>query len=75
VLGWTAIVIAGCGVLFNLPALVLGFSFLWNWVRVNSSDGPYFRWSYVAVGLVCLMLSGLGLGLATARFGKRVFAS
>jgi hypothetical protein len=48
---WTAIVIAACGVFFNLPALVLGFSFLWNWVWVHTSDGPYFRWSYPAMRL------------------------
>jgi hypothetical protein len=73
VLRWTAIVIAGCGAFFNLPSLVFGFRFLWDWVRVHSSDGPYFRWSYLIVGLVCLLLSGLGLGLAARAIWRKSF--
>jgi hypothetical protein len=73
VLRSTAIVIAGCGALLNLPALVLGFCFLWNWIRVHTSDGPYFQWSYLAAGLVCLLLSGIGLELAARAIWKRDF--
>jgi hypothetical protein len=73
VLGWIAILMAGCGAFFNLPALVLGFSFLWNWIRVHTSDGPYFRWSYLAVSLVCLLLSGMGLGLAARAIWRKSF--
>ena len=65
--------IAGSGVFFNLPALVLGFSFLWNWVRVHASDGPYFRWWYLVVSLVCLLLSGVGLGLAARAIWRKSF--
>lgn len=72
-LRWTAIVIAACGMFFNLPALVLGFSFLWNWVRVHTSDRPYFQWSYLVVSLVCLLLSGMGLGLAARAIWKKSF--
>ena len=73
VLRWMAIVIAGCGAFFNLPALALGCHFLWDWVRVHSSDGVYFRWPYLVVGLVCLLLSGLGLGLAARAIWKKSF--
>lgn len=65
--------VAACGVFLNLPALVLGFSFLWNWVRVHTSDGPYFRWSYLGVGLLCLLFSGLGLGLGARAIWKKNF--
>ncbi len=73
VLRWTAVLIAACGAFFNLPALVLGFSFLWNWIRVHTSEGPYFRWSYLVVSLVCLLLSGLGLGLAARAIWRKNF--
>jgi hypothetical protein len=73
VLRWTAIVIALCGAIFNLPALFLGSSFLWNWVRVHILDGPYFRWSYLVVGLVCLLLSGVGIGLAARAIWRKGF--
>jgi hypothetical protein len=73
VLRGTAILIAGLGALFNLPALVLGLSFLWDWLRVYSSHGPYFRWSYLIVGLVCLLLSGSGLGLAARAIWRKSF--
>ena len=64
--------LAGCGALFNVPALVLGLSFLWKWIQVQTSDGPYFRWSYFVTGLVCVVLCGLGFGLAMrAIWGKR----
>lgn len=56
--------LAGCGALFNVPALVVGLSFLWMWIQVQTSDSPYFRWSYFVVGLVFVVLSGLGFGLA-----------
>ena len=69
----TAIVIAVCGVIFNLPALVLGSSSLWDWLRVHILDGPYFRWSYLVVGLVCLLLSGLGIGLAARAIWSKDF--
>jgi hypothetical protein len=51
---------------FNVPALVVGLSFLWKWIQVQTSDGPYFRWSYLMAGLVCVLLFGLGFGLAVA---------
>jgi hypothetical protein len=71
-LKWTAIVLAGCGGLFNVPALVLGLSLLWRWIQVHTSDGPYFRWSYLGVGLICVVLSGLGFGLSIrAIWGER----
>jgi hypothetical protein len=73
VLRWATIAIAGCGAFFILPTLIFGFSFLQNWVRVYSSDGPYFQWSYLTVGLVCVLFSGLGLGLAVRAFGRRAF--
>jgi hypothetical protein len=63
-LKWTAIVIAGFGALANLPALVLGSSFLLDWVRLHTSNGPYFKWQYLATSMICLLLSGLGLGMA-----------
>lgn len=72
VLKWLAVVVAVFGTAFNLPALVLGSSFLWTWIRVQTSDGPYFRWPYLVAGLVCMLLSALGLSLAArAVWGKR----
>lgn len=72
VLKWLAFAVAVCAAAFNLPALVLGSSFLWTWVRVQTSDGPYFRWPYLVAGLACALLSALGLGLtARAVWGKR----
>lgn len=72
ILKWTAIVLAACGALFNIPALVLGLSFLWEWVQVRASHGPYFRWSYATAGLLCVVISALGLELAVRAFrGKR----
>ncbi|MFY9730202.1 MAG: hypothetical protein WB723_06400 [Candidatus Acidiferrales bacterium] len=73
ILRWTAIVIAGFAVFFNLPTLIYGSSFVWEWVRVHTSDGPYFRWSYLLVGLVCLLISGLGLGLAARAICRKRF--
>src|ERR1700733_451869 len=61
---WTTIIIAGVGTLANLPALVTGFSLLRDWVRVLSSDGPYFKWHYLLTALICLSASLLGLGMA-----------
>jgi hypothetical protein len=72
-LRWTAIVIAAFGAFFNLPALVLGFSFLWNWVRVHTTDGPYFRWPYLVAGVICLLLSVLGLRLAAQAIWRKKF--
>jgi hypothetical protein len=72
ILVWTAIVIAGCGAFFNLPPLVIGVSFLWNWVQVHTSAGAYFRWPYFVTGLICVMLGMSGMALATqAVWGKR----
>lgn len=72
VLKWTSIVLAACGAFFNVPALVFGLSFLRNWIEVQTSNGPYFRWSYFVAGLVFVALSGLGFGLAVrAIWGKR----
>lgn len=64
--------LAACGALFNVPALVLGLSFLWKWIEVHSSHGPYFRWPYLVAALTCVVLSGLGFGFAIrAIWGKR----
>ncbi|HUB79051.1 MAG TPA: hypothetical protein VMB03_09660, partial [Bryobacteraceae bacterium] len=38
--------------------------FLWDWIRVRSSHSAYFHWPYFTAGLICLLASGLGLGLA-----------
>jgi hypothetical protein len=52
--------------------LVLGFSFLWKWIQLQTYSGPYFRWSYLLMGFVCVLLAALGFGLAMrAIWGKR----
>jgi hypothetical protein len=72
ILGWTAVVLAACGMFFNFPSLVIGISFLWNWIQVHASSGAYFRWSYLVAGLICVMLALSGLALAAqAVWGKR----
>lgn len=64
--------LAACGTFFNVPGFVRGFSFFWQWIQVQTSDGPYFRWSYFVAGSVCVVLSGFGFGLALqAIWGKR----
>jgi hypothetical protein len=72
-LKWLAFVIGGCGALFNLPALVRGFSFLWEWVRVQTSNGPYFHWPYLVAGSIFVLFSTLGLGLAARAFWGKSF--
>jgi hypothetical protein len=68
---WTSIVIAGTGALTNIPALVLGSRFLFDWVRSRVSGGPYFKWSYLATATICLLFSGMGWGVAAkAIWGK-----
>jgi hypothetical protein len=47
---WTAAVVAGVGAVTNLPALIIGFSFLRDWVRLHTSNGPYFSWHYLGEG-------------------------
>jgi hypothetical protein len=65
-LRWTVVFIAGIGVLVNLPALVTGFSLLRDWIRLHLHlwDSPYFKWPYLSMGLIFLLLSGFGLGVA-----------
>ena len=73
VLKWMTIFIAGVGTLTNLPALILGFSFLGEWVRLHTSNGPYFRWQFLGAGALCLLFSGLGLGLAARTIVRENF--
>src|SRR5450432_992090 len=65
-LRWTVIFIAGIGALVNLPALFTGFSLLRDWIRLHLHiwDSPYFKWHYLSTGLIFLLLSGFGLGIA-----------
>ncbi len=72
-LRWTAIVIAGVGAFTNLPALVTGFSLLRDSLRLHTSDGPYFSWPYLATASICLLFSGLGLGMAIQAIWQQNF--
>jgi hypothetical protein len=63
-MGWTAIFVAAVGALANLPALVIGLSFLRDWIQLLTWDGPYFRWHYLLTASICLLISGFGLALA-----------
>lgn len=73
ILRWTVVVVASIGAFFNLPALVFGFSFVWDWIRVHTSHEPYFQWPYLVTGLVCLLVSGLGLNLAARAIRAKSF--
>jgi len=73
ILRWAAIAIAVIGAFCNLPAVVLGLSFLWDWVGVRSSHSAYFRWPYFIAGLICLLASGLGLGFAARAISRKRF--
>jgi hypothetical protein len=53
---------------------VFGARFLRDWIRLLNSDGPYFRWSYFMAGLLCLLVSGLGLGLAARAMWRKRFS-
>jgi len=59
-----AIVVAVLGAVTNLPGLVTGFSFLREWIRLYTSHGPYFRWSYLPIGMACVLIWGCGVALA-----------
>jgi len=72
-LRWMAIVIAGLGAFTNLPALVTGFSLLRDSFRLHTSGGPYFNWPYLATASICLMFSGLGLGMAIRAMWQQNF--
>lgn len=72
-LRWTALVIAAVGALTNLPALIIGFSLLRDWLRVHTSDGPYFNFPYLATALICLLFSGLGLNMAIRVISQQRF--
>jgi hypothetical protein len=72
-LRWSAIVIAGIAALLNLPAAVVGFSFLISWVRLHTSSGPYFQWGYLSAAVVCLLFSGLGMGLVARGIRRQRF--
>jgi len=72
-LRWTAIFIAGVGAIANLPALVTGFSLLRDWVRLQTWDGPYFKWQYLSTASICFLLSGLGLGIAIRAIRRQRF--
>jgi len=73
ILRWAAIAIAVLGAFCDLPALVLGLGFLWDWIRVRSSHSAYFHWPYFTAGLICLLASGLGLGLAARAISTKRF--
>ena len=75
VLRWSAIVIAGVGALTNLPAVLTGFSFLGSWVRLHTSEGPYFQWGYLATAVACLLFSGLGMAMAARAIWRRSFCA
>lgn len=72
-LRWTAVFIAGVGALANIPALVIGFSLLRDWIRLHTWDGPHFKWHYLLTASICLLLSGLGLGIAARAICKERF--
>jgi hypothetical protein len=73
ILRWAAIAIAVLGAFCNLPAVVLGLSFLGDWIKVHSSHGAYFRWPYLMTALICLLASGLGLSLAASAIWRKRF--
>lgn len=72
-LRWTTFFIAGVGALANVPALVTGFSLLRDWIRLHTWDGPYFEWHYLSTALICLLLSGCGLGMAARAMRRERF--
>lgn len=72
-LRWIAVVIAVLGALFSLPVLARGLYFLWGWVRVHTSHSPYFQWSYLTTGLICVFVASLGVALATRAIRRKDF--
>lgn len=72
-LKWIAVIVAGVGAVANLPALIIGFSFLLDWVRLHMLDGPHFRWHYLGAAAICLLFSGFGLGLAVKAMFRKNF--
>jgi hypothetical protein len=77
-LKWAAVCIAVLGALANIPALVSACSLLREWIRLQTSGGPYFRWHYFSTASILLLLSALGMGMAAraiCRQRLRVFAS
>lgn len=72
-LKWIAVIVAGVGAVTNLPALIIGFSFLLDWVRLHMLDGPHFRWHYLGAAAICLLFSGFGLGLAVKAMFRKNF--
>jgi hypothetical protein len=72
-LRWAAIFIAGVGALANVPALVTGSSLPRDWIRLHTWDGPYFKWHYLSTALICLLLSGCGLGMAARAMRRERF--
>jgi hypothetical protein len=70
-LNWSVVVIAAVGALGNLPLMVVGFSFLLSWVRLDTSDVLYFKWAYLAAAAACVLFSGLGIVIAAWAISKR----
>lgn len=72
-LRWLAILVAVLGALTNLPGLITGFSFLRGWIRLYTSHGPYFQWSYLPIGMACVLLSGFGIEMAAHAIWRQRF--
>jgi hypothetical protein len=68
---WFSLVLAGIGIVANIPALLCSLSLLRNWIALQTSHDPYFHYGYFSVAVPWLAASTLGISIAAIGIVRR----